>query len=111
MKLPKSLAAWGRADFPDILKAELEAQNGRLLPLQEGLTQSSYAITEGFTAIIHSYSETPDMLLARLGIAYRGMIPGCSCADDPTPLDTLSEYCELELHIDKQTGKAEGRLV
>ena len=111
MKLPKSLAAWGRADFPVILKAELEAQDGRFLPLQEGLSRSSYAITEGFTAIIHSFSEEEGSLVARLGIAYRGIIPGCSCADDPTPMDELSEYCELELRIDRQTAEAKARLL
>lgn len=111
MKLPRTLAAWGRADFPAIFKAELEAQDGRLLPLQQGLSQSSYAITEGFTAIIQGVVEQPEALLARVGIAYRGIIPGCSCADDPTPMNELSEYCELEISINRQSAQAEARLL
>lgn len=111
MKLTKSLTAWGRADFPSVLKAELEAMDGKLLPLQEGLCRTSYAITEGFSAIIHSVTLQPECLLARVGIAYQGIIPGCSCADDPTPMDTLNEYCELELRIDRITATTSIRLV
>jgi hypothetical protein len=41
---------------------------------------------------------------ARIGVFFHGIIAGCSCADDPTPLEPQQEYCELELTIDRHTG-------
>ena len=32
------------------------------------------------------------------------LIAGCSCADDPTPVEPQPEYCEVELQIEKATG-------
>ena len=34
-----------------------------------------------------------------------GIIAGCSCADDPTPVDTTTEYCELQLEIDRESAE------
>ena len=44
-------------------------------------------------------------ILVKAGIFYTGIIAGCSCADDPTPLDEQNEYCELELNINKETAE------
>jgi len=42
----------------------------------------------------------------RIGVFYRGIIAGCSCADDPTPVEPVNEYCELNLRLDKSTAMA-----
>ena len=44
-RLPKSLGAWGTPGFGDILKQEIEQLDAGLLPLQQGLSLSSY-VTE-----------------------------------------------------------------
>lgn len=39
-------------------------------------------------------------IVVRAGVFFAGVIAGCSCADDPTTIDRLPEYCELRLSID-----------
>lgn len=102
--LSKSLAAWPGPEFAAVLKAEIEALDGNLLPLQQGLARTSYAIPEGFGAIILNVAELPDVIRARVGLSYRGIIPGCSCADDPTPIDEVPEYCVAQFDIDRKTA-------
>jgi len=110
MKLSRSLAAWNTPDFSAVLKAELESVDGSLLPLQQGLARSSHALTEHFSAIVLSAFENGGALRARVGLSYSGIIPGCACTDDPTPMSELPEYCVVELRIDKQTAETEIRL-
>lgn len=102
--LSKSLAAWTTPAFTSVLKAEIEALDGNRLPLQQGLARTSYAIPEGFSAIILSTTELPDAIRVKVGLSYRGIIPGCSCADDPTPVDEVPEYCVVQMDIDKKTA-------
>ena len=45
------------------------------------------------------------------GIFYRSVIGGCSCADDPTPVDEQAEYCEVVVEIDKVTAEAKVTLL
>ena len=42
---------------------------------------------------------------AKAGIFYTGIIPGCSCANDPTPETEYSEYCEVLFDINKRTAE------
>lgn len=104
--LGKSLAVWKTPAFPFVLKAEIEGLDGTLLPLQQGLTRTSYAITEGFSAIILNVTELADVIRVKVGLSYRGIIPGCSCADDPTPIDEVPEYCVAQFDIDRKTAEA-----
>jgi hypothetical protein len=103
--LSKSLAAWTTPAFTSVLKAEIEGLDGNLLPLQQGLARTSYAITEGFSAIIINVTELNDVIRAKVGLSYRGIIPGCSCADDPTPIDEVPEYCVAQFDIDRKTAE------
>ncbi|MEW6648200.1 MAG: hypothetical protein AB1450_13455 [Pseudomonadota bacterium] len=106
LMLARSLTAWGSPEFASVVKGEIEGLDGNLLPLQAGLARTSYAITEGFTAIILDMAERPDVLRVKAGISYRGIIPGCSCADDPTPIDEVPEYCVVQFDIDRKTAEA-----
>lgn len=106
MVLGKTLQAWTTPAFTSVLKAEIEALDGDALPLQAGLARSSHAITTGFTAIVLNATELPDALRVKVGLSYKGITPGCSCADDPTPLDEVSEYCVVQFDIDRKTGVA-----
>jgi len=61
--------------------------------------------------MIMNASEEADFIHAKVGIFYSGIIAGCSCADDPTPISELNEYCEVQLAIDKNTAEATVTLV
>lgn len=98
--LPESLKAWGGAAFDEVLKRELERLPPGALPLQQALRVSSHALDDNVSARILAVSELPGMLCVKVGIFFTGIIAGCSCADDPTPIEAQSEYCELLLEID-----------
>jgi hypothetical protein len=104
IRLTKALEAWGSPDFTDILKQEVARLDAGQLPLQQGLSSASYALDGKFDVMIISASEEEAFIRVKAGIFYAGIIAGCSCADDPTPVDELSEYCELRLDISKTTA-------
>ncbi|PKO73427.1 MAG: hypothetical protein CVU23_02745 [Betaproteobacteria bacterium HGW-Betaproteobacteria-17] len=104
IRLPESLAAWGTPEFEAMLKLEIEQLDAAELPLQQGLARSSYVTERPFQAMLISASEAAGRLRVKAGIFYTGIIAGCSCADDPTPVDELNEYCVLQLDIDTTTA-------
>jgi len=106
IRLTKSLNAWGTPDFEDMLKSEIEQLGAEQLPLQQGLSTSSYALDDILNALIISVSEGASFIRAKVGIFYSGIIAGCSCADDPTPVDEQNEYCEVQIEISKKTAEA-----
>lgn len=97
--------------FEAALKNAIEQLDARLLPLQQGLTAGGYALYDTFNVMIISTSEKEGRLLVKAGIFYRGVIAGCSCADDPSPVDETSEYCEVLFEIDRVTGEGTVTLV
>ncbi|MEW8026367.1 MAG: hypothetical protein AB2792_08210 [Candidatus Thiodiazotropha sp.] len=107
--LPKARDAWKSPEFDQVLKGEMEAIDADQLPLQQGLTLSSMVSSEPFSVIVIDSEEYTAFIRCKVSIVYAGVIAGCSCADDPTPLDTQTEYCELVLEIDK--GSAETRAI
>ena len=50
--------------------------------------------------------EEAELIRVKAGIFYTGIISGCSCADDPTPIAEQNEYCVMEFCIHKQSGLA-----
>jgi len=108
--LAKSLHAWGTPDFQAILKQEI-AQCADHLPLQQGLSSSSYVTDAPVTVVIHSVAELEDVIRVKAGIFYKGVLGGCSCADDPTPTGENDENCEVQLDIDKKTAATAVALV
>ena len=56
--------------------------------------------------LVLGLAETPTEIRAKIGVCYTGIIAGCSCADDPTPLDEHAEYCEVQVEIDRVTAEA-----
>jgi len=106
IKLEKSLTAWGTPVFNDILKKEIESLDAKYLPLQQGLSYSSYATNSDFNIMIISTREDDNFLYVKAGVFYSGVIAGCSCADDPTPVPEQSEYCEISVDIVKTTAEA-----
>jgi len=105
IQLSNALKAWQTPDFVSLLKKELEGLDVTELPLQQGLRRSSYALENKFQVMIITVSEESDLIRAKTGIFYSGLIPGCSCADDPTPITEYSEYCEVSFAINKTTAE------
>lgn len=102
----KALRAWGTANFNTVLKQEIERLDPDLLPLQQGLARSSHVAARRPSAMILSAAADDRCIRARAGIFYAGIIAGCSCADDPTPVDEIDEYCEIGVDIDRHTAEA-----
>lgn len=104
--LPDSLRAWRSPGFREVLKDEVERLNAGLLPLQQALKTSSHALDGPFEAMIIGVTDEPDVIRVKMGIFFSGIVAGCNCADDPTPVEAQNEYCELSLAIDKATAEA-----
>lgn len=106
LRLPESLNAWGAPTFKDMLKREVEQLDEQHLPLQQGLTASSHVSDQPIQVMILSVAEEPARIRARAGIFYMGVIAGCNCADDPSPIDRQNEYCVVQIDIDRTTAEA-----
>ena len=105
IKLLNALKAWGTSDFESVLKDEIQKIDVELLPLQDGLSQSSYVSDADIGVVILNLTETSDLIRAKTGILYAGIIAGSCCADDPTPVCEQAEYCEVLFDIDKNTAE------
>jgi hypothetical protein len=104
--LPRSLHAWGSSDFKDVLKREIEQLDVQELPLQHGLTGSSHVTDQPFQVMILSVNEEAGLIHVNAGIFYTGVIAGCNCADDPSPVDEQNEYCTVRFDINRMTAHA-----
>lgn len=111
IQLNQSLNAWGTPQFKDVLQEEIKHLSAWPLPLQEGLSISSHVTDRPVQVMILDQSEDADAIRVKAGIFYTGIIAGCSCADDPTPIAEQNEYCVLAFCIDKQTAETTVKLV
>ena len=109
--LPRTLAAWNTPDFAHAFKHEVEALDADLLPLQQGLSFTSSVADEPFQVMLLATDESADRIRVKAGVFYAGIVGGCSCADDPTPLESQPEHCVLRFEIDSQSGEARVELV
>ena len=111
IRFTKSLNAWTMPEFKNILQQEIAQLDRDLLPLQQGLTISSHVTSRHVQAMILDLSDDANLIRVKAGIFYTGIIAGCSCADDPTPIAEQNEYCVLQFCIDKQTAETTVTLV
>jgi hypothetical protein len=109
--LPQSRENWDTDAFDSVLKQELYSLDADMLPLQQGLRHSSYAVSDKLTITILNKNEDDENIIVKVGLFYNGIIAGCNCADDPTPVDEINEYCDALICINKQTAEATARLV
>jgi hypothetical protein len=103
--LADALAAWGRADFSNVLKRSVEELDPNALPLQEGLSTGSVAVADGLSATVIDAWDDDAFVHAKVGVFYQGIVAGCSCADDPSPVEAQPEYCVVRLDIDRRTAE------
>lgn len=111
MQLTSALNAWGSPTFNEILKREIALMDAGLLPLQQALTQTSYTSGANRSVLILDVKAEARLIRVKTGIFYSGMMPGCSCGDDPTPMSEITEYCEVLFDIDKITAETTVTLV
>ncbi len=107
IRLPESLKAWGLDHFNAVFKQEVEALNPQYLPLQEGLALSSHVTDRRVQVMPITASETVQFISVKAGVFFTGVIAGCNCADDPSPIDEQNEYCVIQLNIDKTTSETQ----
>lgn len=93
------------------IKDEIEHLDVDLLPLEQGLSRSSHVSADRVGATILRVEAETGRIRVKAGLLYAGIIAGCGCADDPTPVDELAEYCEVWFEINAATGEAEVSLV
>ena len=106
IKLVKTLSAWQTPVFENVLKNEILEIDPGLLPLQQGLSQTSYVCDSEISVVILNVTEAENVIRVKTGIFYAGIIAGSCCADDPTPVNEQTEYCELRFDLDKKTAEA-----
>lgn len=106
IRFDKSMLAWGTPDFEAVLKQEIAQLEAGQLPLQQGLSTGNYVSDAPITVAINRVMEMENIIRVTAGIFYQGVIGGCSCTDDPTPVSEINEYCEVQLDIDKATAIA-----
>ena len=104
-KFTKTLLSWGTSEFNNTLTKEVLLLDKSKLPLQQALEQSSYVSESDFSIVILNTNETDTDIIVKVGVFFTGIIAGSCCSDDPTPVDELQEYCELEFKIDKETAE------
>jgi hypothetical protein len=113
LHLPAAARAWNGPDFGAALKAELEALGAEALPLLNLMQRGSTVLdTPIQVMVLGTPGATADASAAvrvRVGVFFSSLLGGCSCADDPTPVEAEAEYGELDIHIDLQSGTAEAR--
>jgi len=102
--LPLSLQAFATPTFNTVLKQEVCALDEKLLPLQQGLQNSSYAISDKLSLTVLKVTQDEKSIKVKAGLLYNGIIAGCSCSDDPTPTDETNEYCDVLFCINKQSA-------
>ena len=106
-KLNRSLGAWNTPRFREVFKQEAGQLGVAALPLQHGLSRSSHVSGDSYEVLVLSATEEPQRILVKAGIFYQGIIAGCSCADDPTPIivsaaldkERMSELCLATLNM------------
>ncbi len=111
IKLTKTIQALNSGSCKKVAKEEIQNIEPDLLPLQQGLSLSSYVSNMPFSAVILNIKEENNSLNIKTGIFYTGIIAGCSCSDDPSPTDEQNEYCELQFSIDKDTADTEVKIL
>ncbi len=109
--LPHTLAAWDTPAFADAFKREAEQLDAAWLPLQQGLSGTSSVADAPFTVLLLATADAGDCIRVKAGVFYAGILGGCCCADDPTPVEAQPEHCELWFEIAKHSGEARVELV
>ena len=61
---------------------------------------------EPITVLLLTAEADAEQLRVKVGIFFAGVLAGCSCADDPTPVEAQEEYGEWLLTIRRPNAEA-----
>lgn len=111
MRLVQSCSAWDTQEFETVLKREVQSLSAKELWLQQALSQSSYVSDSPFSLVVLSTAGDDVTITVKIGVFYTGFIAGSCCADDPSALTEVNEYCELLLHINRVTAETDIQLL
>jgi len=103
--LPRTRDALDTPRAAAIAKQEIESLPATALPLQSLLRHSAYAL-DSFQITLLAIEKRTASATLRIGVFFQGLDPGCSCADDPTPVEPVPEYGELQIELDRRTAVA-----
>lgn len=105
--LNKSLKASQTEQFKQVFIEEIMSLNLDQLPLQKALRMGSFAINDNLQIMINRISEQNNNLIINTSIFFSSIIAGCNCADDPSPIELNTEYCEMQFSINKSNAQTE----
>lgn len=102
LKLVNSLSRWGSPEFRQTFIQEISQLSLEQIPLQQAMRVGNMASKHNLEIMLNQQREDHEFIYVHTGIFFSSLISGCSCADDPTPVDYNTEYCELLFRIDKK---------
>jgi hypothetical protein len=111
IRLENTLNAWATPEFEAVFKREIGQLEIGQLPLQQGLSQGSYASGRHLKVLVIGTSSRQGKIRVKAGIFYTGILPGCACSDDAAPDNEFTEYCEALFVIDQRTAECEVSLL
>lgn len=104
IQLTRSLSCWGTPEFRQSFITEVSGLSLEQIPLQQAMRVGNMASKHNLDIMINKQNEDSEFIYIHTGIFFSSLISGCSCADDPTPVDYNTEYGEMLFRIDKKCG-------
>lgn len=105
LHLERSVAVWGSAAFETAVQQELAAHQADL-PLLRALTQGNQLTDEPIAVLLKRAIASEGEVALVVTVFFESVNAGCSCANDPTPIGTEREMCELAVWLDLATASA-----
>ena len=110
LSLPESRDAWEGPDFEQVFVAEVQQLRREQLPLLAAMEHGNQVPEGEVKVMVLQRQRTGDRLSVTAGVFFSSVIGGCNCADDPSPIEENTEYCELVFRIDPASGATQVEL-
>ncbi len=98
-----ALSKWPSEAFPEALKLELEKLDSDALSLRQATSLGGPVDDSSIKVMVLSAGDSGDAIRAEAGVFFDEILGGCSCGDEPAPLNS---YCRLRIRIDKASAEA-----
>jgi len=99
---------WETDDFPDALLRDLQGLQPDALLLHKVGDWGGPRDSDSFTITILKITDDRQQVHVRVSVFFTEIIAGCSCGDEPTP---INGYCELLMSINKSTAETHIEIV
>ena len=107
-KLDIAMQHWNTDEFPEALVRELQALHPDVLLLHKAGNWGGPRDSDDFNITVLNITNDEQQVHARIGVFFTEIIAGCSCGDEPAP---INGYCELLLRINKSTAETQIEIV